>query len=167
MQHLPCVVVPLPSCSVTCCFVSSDGNAGPTSSCCVCIHGSFEPCLTQVVLGFCSCWSKASALLMHQAWGAGMAVVLTAALAQPQQARARLPAAAASSTSDGSSEAPSQPLKPQPEYWDLVRKFEPWVLDDPDLPEEIRRPPATGRDSEQHPFAHHFRPDAPIISFSD
>ncbi|KAK9843138.1 hypothetical protein WJX74_007611 [Apatococcus lobatus] len=102
---------------------------------------------------------------------AGMAVVLTAALAQPQQAGARIPVSAnlasSSSSSISSSTASSRPLKPQPEYWDLVRKFEPWVLDDPDLPEEIRQKPAADASSVQHPLAHHFRPDAPIISYSD
>ncbi|KAK9843139.1 hypothetical protein WJX74_007611 [Apatococcus lobatus] len=101
----------------------------------------------------------------------GMAVVLTAALAQPQQAGARIPVSAnlasSSSSSISSSTASSRPLKPQPEYWDLVRKFEPWVLDDPDLPEEIRQKPAADASSVQHPLAHHFRPDAPIISYSD
>ncbi len=96
----------------------------------------------------------------------GAAVVLTAALATPQQAGARSPAASQPDLADdSSSSAPAQQLKPQPEYWDLVRRFEPWVLDDPDLPDEVRQGrPASGSSAAQPP-PHHFHPDLPVISY--
>ncbi|KAK9866550.1 hypothetical protein WJX84_001367 [Apatococcus fuscideae] len=98
---------------------------------------------------------------------AGMAVVLTAALAQPQQAGAKSPAIQQTSSSESSRTSSSEAVKPQPEYWDLVRQFEPWVLDDPDLPEEIRQSKPAGAVTLEPHSQHHFHPDLPVISFFD